>query len=59
MKHSIFVTPRRGLLGSKPMGADYMPDVAERARRLAIASEIRESKPSVATDNRQKRLPGF
>ena len=55
MKTSIFKTPRRGLLGNKPLGADYMPAVNERARRLKAA--IREQdKP---TDTRQPRLPGF
>lgn len=60
MKTSIFTTPRRGLMGSRPLGADYMPQVTERARRMKAAAAIREPrKVSVATDDRQQRLPGF
>jgi hypothetical protein len=60
MKPSIFKTPRRGFMGSKPLGAEYMPDVNERARRMKAAAAIREQgKLSMATDNRQLRLPGF
>jgi len=44
-------------MGNKPLGADYMPDVLDRAKRLQAAAAIREQgKP---TDNRQQRLPGF
>ena len=58
MKTPIFLTPRRGLMGSKPLGAEYMQDVKERTRRMNAA--IRDQgKLSVATDNRQQRLPGF
>ena len=57
MKPSIFTTPRRGRMGTKPLGADYMPDVLDRARRLAAATAIRPEKQP--TDNRQLSLPGF
>lgn len=60
MKTSIFTTRRCGLMGNKPLGVEYMPDVAERARRLAAATAIRkQNQPSMATDNRQLKLPGF
>nr|WP_321467332.1 hypothetical protein [uncultured Desulfobulbus sp.] len=55
MKASIFTTPRRGLMGKKPLGAEYMPEISERARRMRAA--IREEKPPI--DKRQHRLPGF
>nr|WP_321467161.1 hypothetical protein [uncultured Desulfobulbus sp.] len=55
MKASIFTTPRRGLMGKKPLGAEYMPEISERARRMRAA--IREEKQP--TDKRQQRLPGF
>ena len=55
MKAPIFKTPRRGLMGSKPLGADYMPEVKERARRMKAA--VREEKQP--TDDRQLLLPGF
>ncbi|MGE4400673.1 MAG: hypothetical protein AB7F61_03215 [Desulfobulbus sp.] len=55
MKQSIFTTPRRGLMGKKPLGADYMPEVTERARRMKAA--IREEKRPI--DKLQQRLPGF
>ncbi len=58
MKPQIFVTPRRGLMGSKPLGAEYMPEVNERARRMKAAARDQE-KFSMATDNRQMWLPGF
>lgn len=51
MKQSIFKTPRRGLMGDKPLGADYMPEVKERARRMKAATK------EDATDPRQLRLP--
>ena len=55
MKTKIFTTPRRGLMGKKPLGAEYMPEVSDRARRMKAA--IREEKQPI--DNRQQRLPGF
>lgn len=54
-RESIFTTPRRGVMGSKPLGADYMPSVNARARRLKAA--VREEKQPA--DTRQLRLPGF
>jgi len=44
-------------MGNKPLGAEYMPEVKERARRMQAAAAIREQEPP--TDNRQQRLPGF
>ena len=44
-------------MGNKPLGAEYMPDVKERARRMKAAAAIREQDKT--TDNRQLRLPGF
>ena len=55
MKARIFLTPRRGLMGSRPLGADYMPEVKERARRMKAAAR-EEKQPA---DDRQQRLPGF
>jgi len=58
MKTSIFKTPRRGLMGNKPLGAEYMPEVKERARRMQAAAAIRkQDQLLMATDNRQLRLP--
>ena len=51
MKPSISKTPRRGLMGNKPMGVVYMPEVYERARRMKVATK------EDATDPRQLRLP--
>ena len=53
-RESIFKTPRRGLMGSKPLGVDYMPEVKERARRMKAAT----GKENQLTDDRQMRLPG-
>lgn len=55
MKQSLFKTPRRGLMGKKRFGAEYMPEVTERARRMKAATR-EEKKPA---DLRQRRLPGF
>jgi len=55
MNKSIFITPRRGLMGNKPLGAEYMPEVTERARRMKAA--VREDKQPI--DQRLQRLPGF
>ena len=54
-RESIFKTPRRGLMGSKPLGAEYMPEVKERARRMKAATR-EEQQPA---DDRQMRLPGL
>jgi len=55
MKSPVFQTPWRGLMGKKPLGAEYMPEISERARRMKAA--IREEKQPI--DKGQKRLPGF
>jgi hypothetical protein len=55
VKASIFKTPRRGILGDKPMGAEYMRNVNERARRMKAACREQDQ----PTDKRQLRLPGF
>ena len=52
-RESIFKTPRRGLMGSNPLGAEYMPEINERARRMKAA--VREEKQPA--DDRQLRLP--
>ena len=51
MNNQIFKTPRRGLMGSKPLGAEYMAEVNERARRMDAAAK------EEAADPRQLRLP--
>lgn len=51
MSPPIFKTPRRGLMGTKPLGADYMPEINERARRMNAAAK------DTADDPRQLRLP--
>lgn len=46
-----FQSARRGWLGDQPVGADYMADVARRAKRMKqVTKESRE-------DQRQLRLP--
>jgi len=59
MKTSVFKVPRRGLMGSRPLGAEYMPDVNARARRMKAAAIREQDKISMVTDSRQQRLPGF
>lgn len=51
MNNVIFKTPRRGLMGSKPLGAEYMPEINERARRMDAAAK------EEAADPRQLELP--
>ena len=51
MSPPIFKTPRRGLMGTKPLGADYMPEINERARRMKAAAK------EEAADPRQLKLP--
>lgn len=51
MNTPIFKTPRRGLMGTKPLGAEYMPEINERARRMKAATK------EETTDPRQLRLP--
>lgn len=52
MKSQIFKTARRGLLGSKPMGAEYMQDVNERAKRMRAAVRVEPTRNTC-----QLRLP--
>ncbi len=54
-RESIFKTPRRGLMGSKSLGAEYMPEVKERARRMKAAARDKKQ----PADDRQTRLPGL
>ncbi len=58
MNSPIFTTPRRGLMGNKPLGAEYMLEVKERAKRMKAATRD-QGELSMATDKRQQRLPGF
>lgn len=51
MKTSIFKTKRVGLMGTKPLGAEYMPEINERARRMKAAAK------EEAVDPRQLKLP--
>lgn len=56
MIQSIFVLPRRGLIGGRPVGADYMATVQDRAKRLDQACRERGDLPSTG-DERQMALP--
>lgn len=51
---NLFLTRRRGVMGEVELGADYMPDVDRRAKRLREV--LRESARPV--DARQLLLPG-
>ena len=51
MSPQIFKTPRRGIMCTKPLGADYMPEINERARRMNAAAK------DTADDPRQLKLP--
>lgn len=51
MNTPIFKTRRVGLMGSKPLGAEYMPEINERARRMNAAAK------EEAADPRQLKLP--
>ena len=51
MNTPIFKTRRVGLMGTKPLGAEYMLAVNERARRMNAAAK------EEAADPRQLRLP--
>ena len=51
---------RVGLMGSRPLGIDYMPGVNQRANRLRCACRDQgEVEAAEAVDPRQGRLPGF
>lgn len=52
----VFVLPRRGLVGGKPVGADYMAAIHDRAKRMDRACRERDDRPSPA-DERQIVLP--
>lgn len=56
MIRSIFVLPRRGLIGGRPMGADYMATIHDRAKRMDQACRKRGDLPSTG-DERQMALP--
>ena len=51
MNTPIFKTRRVGLMGTKPLGAEYMPEINERARRMKAAAKEESADP------RQLRLP--
>lgn len=39
---AVFTLPRRGLVGGRPVGADYMATITERAKRLKRACRDQE-----------------
>jgi len=47
---------RRGLLGSLPVGPEYMAGVRARARMLARACRVERDVPLQASDDRQLQL---
>ena len=51
MSNQIFKTKRIGIMGNKPLGAEYMAEVNERARRMNAATK------EEAADQRQFKLP--
>lgn len=55
MINTVFRSKRKGLLGSQPMGADYMAGVEARARMLRRACRVTDDDPQ--PDDRQLRLP--
>ena len=54
MINTVFRSKRKGLLGSQPMGADYMAGVEARARMLRRACRVTDDDPQ---PERQLRLP--
>ena len=54
MIEPIFTTPRKGYLGQRPMGAEYMAGVEARAKMLRRATRLGDDDPQ---DDRQLRLP--
>jgi len=46
MIQSIFVLPRRGLVGGRPVGADYMVEILDRAKRMDRACRERDVQPA-------------
>lgn len=51
MSPPTFKTRRVGLMGTKPLGAEYMAEINERARRMNAAAK------DTAGDPRQLKLP--
>ncbi|MGD9947534.1 MAG: hypothetical protein AB7U29_03530 [Desulfobulbus sp.] len=56
MIRSIFVLPRRGLVGGRPVGSDYMVEILDRAKRMDRACRECGDLP-FAGDERQMALP--
>jgi hypothetical protein len=56
---AIFTCPRKGLLGGRPMGADYMDDVEGRARRMRKACRPTPADELNQSMERQLFLPGL
>lgn len=54
MIEPIFTTPRKGYLGQRPMGAEYMAGIEARAKMLRRATRLGDDDPQ---DERQLRLP--
>ena len=54
MSESIFTTPRRGFLGQRPVGAEYMDGVERRAKRMRKAMRPQTEQDR---DDRQMFLP--
>jgi len=56
MIKQIFALPRRGLVGDRPMGADYMVTIHDRAKKMDRACRKRGDR--IASDHeRQITLP--
>ncbi|MDD2541430.1 MAG: hypothetical protein PHH28_10380 [Desulfuromonadaceae bacterium] len=54
------LTRQVGIMGSRPLGADYMPGINRRANRLrAACRDEGENDAGAEIDPRQGRLPGF
>jgi hypothetical protein len=51
---SIFKTVRRGLMGHKELGPEYMAAIKTRAKQLRAAMKERPQR-----DEHQQRLPGW
>jgi len=56
MIRSIFVLPRRGLVGGQPVGADYMASIRDRAKRMEQACRECGDRPSTG-EELQMTLP--
>lgn len=55
VSESIFTTPRRGYLGQRPMGAEYMAGIEARARMLRRATRLGDEEEQ--QEDRQMKLP--